>query len=300
MKQKNNLFKFSILVTLALLHFTHLSIAQDSIQTLVKKPFLRLSYTNSENKLQCLSFNASIKTGQELKPVTKQKLKIYFEDAENPKNEIAELITDFSGKAVLPIPESMQTYYKTNNPIKFIARMDSLPDLGVLETEIEVTKAKLLVEATENDNKRIVKVVLLEKSDSSFIPAPDVEIKLGIKRLSSILPFNEESSFTTDSTGSITAEYTIDSIPGNNNGEIVLVAKVEEHELYGTLENETKVNWGNINMVNQGLYPPSLWTPGDQVPLWLLILALSIICSVWCTLLFLFIQIFKIKKLGKA
>lgn len=300
MKPKNNLYKVSILVTLALLNYASLSIAQDSTKAVVKKPFLSLTYTNSGNTFQSLIFKASVKYGQELKPVSYQKLQIYYEDAENPANAVAELTTDLSGKAILPMPKSVQEYWKENNPLKFIARMDSIPELGALETETEITKAKLLIETDEQENQRKVKVTLLELIDSSFTPVSDVEIKVGIKRLNSILPFNEEASFTTDSTGSFIADFAIDSIPGNEKGEIVLIAKVEEHELYGTLENEIKANWGIASTMDHGPFPPALWTPGDQVPLWLLILALTIISSVWGTLFFLFMQIIKLRKLGNS
>ncbi len=302
MKPKNNLYSILKAICIILICnfvITHLK-SQDSTKQIIKKPFVAISYNNYENKLQSISFKGAIKTGQELSPLAKWNVKIFIDDAENPDNLIADLVTDYSGKAVTVIPSQFADTWSKQNSILFIARTDSIPDIGSLESEIEITKCKLLLEAIEEEDKRLVKVTLMEKSDSVFKAVSDAEIKIGVKRLSSILPINEEITVTTDSTGSAMLEYTLDSISGNKAGLITLTAKLEEHELYGTVEANVHANWGvEANPSEAHIQNRSLWASGDKVPWWLLSLALMIIVSVWTTLGFLILQILKIRKLGR-
>jgi hypothetical protein len=64
-----------------------------------------------------------------------------------------------------------------------------------------------------------------------------------ISRQASILSAGDEETYTTDSTGTVSAEFKKDSLPGDKQGNIVLAAKVEDNDQYGNLLVEKTVRW---------------------------------------------------------
>ena len=60
--------------------------------------------------------------------------------------------------------------------------------------------------------------------DNEWKPASDVEMKVGVTRSASILSAGDDDTYTTDSTGMATAEFKKDSLPGDNQGNITLIA----------------------------------------------------------------------------
>lgn len=300
MKILNNLFNTACLVCCLIGLQSELHAQKDSVKQVKRKPFLSLNYHNVQNQIQTITFKGFIKSENKLEPIASKNVKVYFNEAGTPENLVGEAKTDFSGKAVFTIPPKFNEIWKSSTTQTLVGVLEPFDEFEELETETEISKSKMLVDTmTEDDQKKIV-VKFYEQSDSSWIPIPDVEMKVGVKRLGSILPIGEEVTFTTDSTGTIIADYMLDSIPGNESGDIVLMAKVEEHETYGTVENEIPVPWGSAFQNQFNVNHRSLWATGDKVPIWLLFLAFTIIASVWGTIVYILFQLLKIIRLGKA
>lgn len=298
MKTLNNLYK-SYLPLIIFITFVNPSWGQkDTAEVVKKKPFLSLKYFNIQNETHYLVFQGMLKTKNNLEPLSKRNLTVFLNDETEASNKIGNFVTDFEGKANIQIPITFAEAWKASNQQKFIAILDSIDELGVLQTEAEITKSKLLLDTVMEDEVRKIKVTCLELSDSTWTPVSDVEIRVGVKRLSSILPVGEEATVTTDSSGTALVEFAIDSIAGDENGMIYLAAKIEENDSYGNLAYELKVPWGYAGSYSSNYGKRSLWATGDKVPMWLLTLAFGIIFSVWGTLIYLIIQIFKVRKMG--
>ena len=72
----------------------------------------------------------------------------------------------------------------------------------------------------------------------------EIEMKLGLKRSLGNLSVGDEETYTSDSTGMASAEFMRDSIPGDKNGNLILVARVENNDIYGNVVEEKSVPWG--------------------------------------------------------
>src|SRR5690242_9479464 len=126
-------------------------------------------------------------------------------------------------------------------------------------------------------------------------------MKAGVKRLGGILSGGDEATYTTDSTGTAIIEFKKDSLPGDEKGNIILAAKIEDNDLFGNLQVEKVVPWGKIQKADHSFFEKrTLWTTRFRTPYWLLFIAYTIVLSVWGTLIYLIYQFFKIRKLGKA
>ena len=139
----------------------------------------------------------------------------------------------------------------------------------------------------------------MKLDNSDWVPANEVEMKVGIQRLGGVLPGGEEETYTTDSTGMVTVLLNKDSLPGDAKGNIQLVALVEDNDAIGNLSVVKTVPWGVIVTPNTDFFNKrSLWATRFKTPYWLLVLAYGIIISVWATIIYLVFQIVRIKRLG--
>jgi hypothetical protein len=78
-----------------------------------------------------------------------------------------------------------------------------------------------------------------------------------------------------------------------------LIARTEDHENLGNLFAEKNVNWGVSPILDNSFDQRSLWATSSKTPIWLLVLAYSIIAGVRGTLIYLISQLLKIKKMGR-
>ena len=110
----------------------------------------------------------------------------------------------------------------------------------------------------------------------------------------------KEEGYTTDSLGQINAEFKVDSLPAvDAKGNIIIVAKTEDNELFGNVSMEKTIPWGKYYTTESNFGKRSLWATRDRTPLWLLFMAYSIIAIVWGVIIYLIVQIIKIKNLSK-
>jgi hypothetical protein len=156
----------------------------------------------------------------------------------------------------------------------------------------------LIDTATGSETKNVI-ATFTALENGEWIPVKDVDIKIAVKRMGGTLTIGEEATYATDSSGTVAAEFKRDSIPGDANGNIVLIATVEDNDKYGNLSVEKTAKWGAPFTYHSTFNERSLFASRNKTPVWLLFMAYFIIGIVWGTLIFLVFQIFKIKKLGK-
>ena len=183
----------------------------------------------------------------------------------------------------------------------FIGIAEANKEFEETKAETPITKTKINIDTSSDVGTRNIIVAVSALKNGEWTPVKDVEMKVGIGRLDgSILSAGDEATYTTDSTGSATVELKKDSLPGDEKGNIVLAAKVEDNDQYGNLLVEKTTPWGvalkpEKNFFNQR----TLWSTRFRTPIWLLLMAYSIIITVWGVLLYLVIQVVRIRKLGK-
>ena len=218
-----------------------------------------------------------------------------FLDSNSSDHLVAKLVTDEKGKAKAIIPASFKSSWDASATHKFIA-----VTADGTTAESELTKAKILIDTANNDGARTVKVQVMKWEGNDWAPAKDVEMRIGVKRLGGELRIGDEETYTTDSTGSVSAEFKRDSLPADEKGNLILVAKVEDNDNYGSLSIEKTVPWGAYYKRESNFGERALWAARGKAPIWLYGMAYSIIIAVWGTLLYLIFMIVKIKKIGVA
>lgn len=295
MKKKSHI-KFCVILLCLFSNIAGKIYAQDSVASPV---ILSLQYFLPENKIPYIAVNTKKKEGRKFEPVKNILVNVYFNEvAEN--NLLGKIITAENGNGKIAFPESFKKIWDSLNEFKFVA--ESVPAKGEepLTADLAVKKAILVIDTSSEDGVRTVTAQLKEKSGNEWRAVKEIEMKLGIKRLLSNLSVGDAETYASDSSGTASAEFKRDSIPGDEKANIILVAKVEENDTYGNLSVEKIVPWGKSYKPESNFWHRSLWSTGNRAPAWLLLMAFIIIAGVWGTLIYLIWQTIKIKKLGKA
>lgn len=295
MKQRQ-ILKASILFLFCFIALISGIAAQDS--AVAAEPTVKLRYFVNNNTNHYLTIETGLKEGRKFTPLPNQVVKLFL-DSSSSENLIAKTYTDGRGRASVFIPASLKDKWNSGTSHSFIAVLEATSVEDERTTKIDVSKAKISIDTVNTDGTRSISAMVSYLQNDEWVPAGEVEVKVGIRRMGSFLPAGEALTYTTDSSGTITLDFNKDSMPGDQKGNIILAAQVEDDEHYGNLIVEKTVPWGVVpqkegNFFNQR----TLWSTRSGTPWWLLLMATSIVVGVWGTIVYLIIQLVKINKLS--
>jgi hypothetical protein len=254
------------------------------------------------NKFQYLMIETKTKMNNKWQPLKKQVLQLYL-DSSKSENLINKVMTDSNGRAKALIPPRLKTLWDGNATHKFIVVTEGTFKEEETTTESEITKGKILIDTSNSDGTRSVVVQVMKSESGNWVPVKDVEVKIGVMRLGGDLRIGDEETYTTDSLGQASGEFKLDSLPGDSKGSLILIAKVEDNDQLGSLSIEKIVPWGKMSKPvghsDFGFGQRSLWAARGKAPIWLMVMAYSIIAGVWTVIFYLVFRLVRIKQLGK-
>jgi hypothetical protein len=290
--KKLNLYKYLLLNLSFSLLLLNTSLFAQGDSTPAKK-IVKLHYFNINNNVQYLLLESSLKKGKIFTPQQNKLYDLYLDTGTT--NLVAKLKTDENGQAKAFIPPALKTVWDASPQHRFTVKEGD----DEIISDFVISKAKITIDTTTTDGVRNMIVTVMKSEKDKWIPAKEVEMKVGIDRQGSILSAGDQATYTTDSTGSVTVEFKRDKLPGDEQGNIILAAKAEDNEFFGTLSVSKKATWGVPFVANKNFFDQrTLWSTRFKTPFWLLFMAYSIVIGVWGTLMYLVFQMIKIKKLS--
>ena len=296
MYRKNKYTIAFLAMAICLCNFSY-CFAQDST-----KPELNVNvgYYMTGNKLIYLMVRAKAKINSKFQPISNSVISLYL-DSVASDHFIAKVTTNDAGVAKAVITTSLKPFWDLSSSHRFIGIAEAGKGFDETKTETSVTRSKIEIDTLTDGATKNIKVTVSKFENNNCTPAKDVEMKVGIHRLGGVLSAGKEETYTTDSTGTVTVEFNKDSIPGDEKGNIALVAKVEDNDQFGNLLFEKTVPWGIALKEDKNFFDQrTLWSTKFRTPYWLLFLAYSIVIGVWGTLVYLVLQMFKVKKMGNS
>jgi hypothetical protein len=282
-----------LFLALSIIISNNITAQEDSV---ARKEIVKLQYYNRNNSLQYLLLQSLLKKGKKSEPQKNKGFKIFL-DKEQSENLVTKVLTDNNGKAKAIIPPQLKSIWDSGGQHTFLVVADATRKEDETTTEFTFTKAKISIDTSSADGTKNISVTVMKYANHGWIPAKDVEMKIGVQRLGGLLPVGDEQSYTTDSTGIVSAEFKKENLPGDENRNLFLVASVEDNDELGNLIVEKKVAWGIASKKDDRFFNQrALWSTRFKTPLWLLFMAYSIVIGVWGTLIYLVFQLVKIKK----
>lgn len=144
----------------------------------------------------------------------------------------------------------------------------------------------------ETDSKTIIATVL----DAEGIPAEDVELYFFAQRTFSLLPIGDDFNVT-DENGVIEVEFPND-LPGDFNGDLVIVTKLIESDIFNDLTVENTINWGIPTVIEDPKSEKrSLWAAAANAPMSLIFIVSALILSVWYVICYILFKLYRISKI---
>jgi hypothetical protein len=279
---------------------TYLAMAQDSTKEEAppRKSMVIVNYYAINNTVPYFKIETKNKIGKKFESIGGVEVTLYLGSETSPDALIAKVKTNDLGEAVTGIPGSLAPVWKSASAQTILAKATGSKNFDESEAELSITKARIELDTISDGETRTIQIKLLKQDGDHWNPAADVEMKVAVKRLGGDLVVGDEETYTTDSLGMIEAEFGRDSLPGDEKGNLILVAKIDENEELGNLAVEKTVPWGIAMKTTNDFDQRSLWATGNKAPVWLLFMAYSIMIGVWSVIIYLVFQMIRIKKLG--
>jgi hypothetical protein len=291
MKPLNKIFASLLFVALLATGYNGFSQGQQKADLSVN-----ISYFNVNNRIPYVSVNVKSKINGRFQPIGGIPLKLFL-DKDSAGTFIGRVVTNDKGAAVTNIPASVKKEWNSSASHTFLATFDGSKRFEAAKADLTVGRAIILMSVTDD---RKITASVFEMKDKILVPLKGIDLKIAVKRLGGDLPVNETPTFTSDSTGQASADFKRDSIPGDANGNITLIAKMEDNEQFGNLSIEKVVPWGTRFHYKSAFNERTLFATRDKAPVWLQMIAYSIIIAVWGILVYLVMNVLNIKKLGKS
>lgn len=178
------------------------------------------------------------------------------------------------------------------NTNKFIAAFFAIILLSTVGIYAQDKEAKITLSFEKGDSIKTCKAHVT-CNDSAV---KEVSVKLFVQRMFSQLPVGDG---TTDDDGVVNFEFPND-IPADQNGKLIIIAKIEDDDNYANTQSKAEIDWGiKRKSTDQQSAARSLSASRDKAPIYFIVATNLIIIGIWGTLVYVVLQLFKIKRLSK-
>jgi hypothetical protein len=223
-------------------------------------------------------------------PVNLHKMKVTFIQVVNEEDqELGFVITDGNGKATLNIKtDSLKA--DAEGKVHFKAVFAGNKAMEAAEEVADFKRARLEITPVKEDSLLTVQVRLVDISTGTEIPVKETLIGVFVKRL--FLPLKVAEG-TTDENGDASVEFPL-NLPGDANGNLNLLARLDENETYGYLEASVVQPWGIpvSDIIKE--QPRALWS--SHPPLWMLVTFIVLMVAVWGHYIVIIYELFRLRK----
>lgn len=202
-------------------------------------------------------------------------------------------LTNDKGIVSIKIPADIFSTGGDKGMYAFDASFPGTADYEMASAATTVKPLRLEMTFFQEGEEKMVSLKAFEHGpDNQWIPVENLDVAFYVPRTFSLLKVGQ----ATIEKGSASLEFPT-TIPGNQLGYMTLVAKVEEHELYGNAEASGTINWGKPlspdKIVSRGL--------GDtDAPLWMVYTLIVLLSLVWFHYMYVIYTVFRIRHLGKS
>ena len=203
--------------------------------------------------------------------------------------KLGEVITDSRGVAIFTCkPDQLTT--NAEGKLNFKASFFGKDSIESAEEIVSVKRARLEITLVKEDSLLTVQIKLIDLSTGSEKGVAETDIGVFVKRLFSPLKLGEGK---TDEAGEASIEIP-NNLPGDSHGNITLLAKLDENEVYGNLEASVTQPWGTPVSDELKELPRALWS--SHPPIWMLVTFIILMSAVWGHYLVIIIQLFRLRK----
>jgi hypothetical protein len=254
-------------------------------------PNLQLQYFNITDEIKSLKATLIYSSNRMELPLPGMKISFYSGAPDN--NLIGSVITDENGIAAITLSD-----YKTipTNAEEFWTFNAEFPGNDSIEgtsAEISIKDLNFVMSLSEADSIKTITLNVTTIRDGIEMPVSGEIVMIYVPRMFSLLPVGE---VTLNESGTASIEFPSD-LPGDKEGMITIISKLEEHPDFGNIERKVSQKWGVPTEYSVPTAHRALWT--KTPPMWMIVTLSILLTGVWGHYLFAIISLFLIKREAK-
>ena len=254
-------------------------------------PDFYFSCTQNNNEF-ILKTTISHWTGERDVPVS-DAIVIYSNPYGEESHTLESVITDMNGEAILRINKSSDRLISVEGNLTFGALFEGNQQYEYSEDQVEVRPLNLHLEFTEEDSIKFIVAEAFETDpEGNPLPLDGTDIYFFVPRTFSLLPVGDGWF----EEGRAQMEFPT-TLPGDSIGNLNIIARIEDHELYGNVEAVEEMNWGLA--VPRVVVGKRRGLGDTDAPLWMVYTLIVLLSVVWFHYLYVFYVMLKIKRLRR-
>ncbi len=204
---------------------------------------------------------------------------------------LGKTLTNNNGEAIMQISAG-RILKSSDGEFDFNARFEGNQTYDGVEKELIIRDIQLIISFYEVDSVKKVHAEAYEITGSDDkLPLEDIDIYFYVTRLFGLLKVGEGWLIN----GKSSVEFPND-LPGDKEGNLTIVGRIEDNEVYGNVEVRGSINWGTDIPDNPVKAARELWT--RTAPLWMIIALVLLLSFTWIIYITLFYNMFRIRKAG--
>jgi hypothetical protein len=220
-------------------------------------------------------------------------MEISFFSGAAGKELLGTALTDEKGVAGLELNKEINLPLNEEGLWAFSTEFKGNDTIEAGNSELTIKDVKLEVTLQEVDTIRTISLKAFTSENRKDIPVSGEVVMIYVPRMFSLLPVGEASL---DENGTASLEFPPD-IPGDNEGNLTIISKFEEHTVFGNVEVKVVKKWGVPASNSVPIAHRALWT--KTAPRWMIITLSILLTGVWGHYLFAIISLIRIKRESK-
>jgi len=164
---------------------------------------------------------------------------------------------------------------------------------AVIYGQEEMQDAIVTVSFSEGEGSKIITATAL---DQEGLPIEYLDLYFYVKRTFSLLPIGDMFN-STDENGVVEVEFPTD-LPADPQGNVVLVIKIMESDMYNDLTLEMTKNWGVPAILDDPkVEKRSLWAAAANAPISLVLIVSAMILVIWYIICYIIFNLYLISRI---
>ena len=285
--KKNWLFVFILAPFLGLSQTGSTAVAEEKSAN-TYSPLIEFTSMQKQDNSVDLKASVKAKISGTLTKLSGLKMEFYC-GVDTAEKKLGEVVTNNNGVALLN-NKGDQLIPDAEGKFNFKVVFAGKDSIEAAEEVLAVKRARLELTPVKEDSLLTVKLKLVDLSTGTETPVTEATLGIFVKRMFSPLKIGEG---TTDESGEASVEIPND-LPGDAQGNLTILARLDENETFGNLEAAVVQKWGVPVSDELKKLPRALWSP--YPPVWMLVTFVILMGVVWGHYIVIIVQLFRLRK----
>jgi hypothetical protein len=219
----------------------------------------------------------------------------FYNIADTSEVFLGSALSNERGESVYSLLNNHDILRNHEGGFSFSAVIDGSEKFRKATKKISIKEARIEISFAEIDSVKVIDAKAFALDSTGTLKEPINGIDLSFYVPGSFSLFKIADAELID--GVCNVEFPV-TLPGDSEGNLTIIAKIEESDDYGFVEGSAVKDWG---MIRESIVPEKSRGLGDtDAPLWMVYTLIFLMSAVWIHYIYVFVVIYLIKKDSKT